>query len=223
MVDSYITVVIPARNEEKTIAQVIRKVKQNECVNQIIVVNNNSQDNTAKCAADEGVMVIECDQKGKGYAMEEGLKYVENDIVAFIDADINNYSDNLIEMISNPIINNEADFVKSTFIRTKGGIVTEVAVKPLLDLLFPDIYKFSEPICGMIAARKKVFDELELEKDYGVDIGILIDVLQKGIKVKEVNIGEIENLSHLTKNNSTMRDMSTQIIRAILKRANYYK
>ena len=75
----------------------------------------------------------------------------------------------------------------------------------------------------MIAARKKVFDELELEKDYGVDIGILIDVLQKGIKVKEVNIGEIENLSHLTKNNSTMRDMSTQIIRAILKRANYYK
>jgi len=219
MVDSYITVIIPARNEEKTIAQVIRKAKQNEHVKQIIVVNNNSEDNTAKCAAAEGVEVVECEKTGKGYAMEVGMKYVKHDIVAFLDADINNYSDDLIEVITNPIINKEVDFVKSTFIRTKGGIVTEVAVKPLLELLFPDMYKFSEPISGMIAARKSLLDELEFEKDYGVDIGILIDVTKKGIEVREINIGEIENMSHVNKNNSTMRNMSTQIIRAILKRA----
>lgn len=219
MVDSYITVVIPARNEEKTIAQVIRKAKQNDYVKQIIVVNNNSEDNTAKFATEEGVEVVNCEKIGKGYAMEVGMKYVKHDIVAFLDADINNYSDDLIEVITNPIINKEVDFVKSTFIRTKGGVVTEVAVKPLLEVLFPDMYKFSEPISGMIAARKSLLDELEFEKDYGVDIGILIDVTKKGIEVREINIGEIENMSHVNKNNRTMRNMSTQIIRAILKRA----
>lgn len=218
MENNYITVIIPARNEEKTIVQVIEKVKQNNNVTQIIVVNNGSTDNTVQCAKDAGVEVINCDNQGKGYAMEVGMQYVKNNIVAFIDADINNYSNDLIELLTNPIINNEADFVKSTFIRTKGGVVTEVAVKPLLNLLFPNMYKFSEPISGMIAAKKNVLEVLEFEKDYGVDIGILIDVIQNGNRVAEVNIGEIENMSHVSKTNETMSNMSTQIIRAILKR-----
>lgn len=218
MENNYITVIIPARNEEKTIVQVIEKVKQNNNVTQIIVVNNGSTDNTVQCAKDAGVEVINCDNQGKGYAMEVGMQYVKNNIVAFIDADINNYSNDLIELLTNPIINNEADFVKSTFIRTKGGVVTEVAVKPLLNLLFPNMYKFSEPISGMIAAKKNVLEVLEFEKDYGVDIGILIDVIQNGNRVEEVNIGEIENMSHVSKTNETMSNMSTQIIRAILKR-----
>lgn len=216
--DKKISVIIPARNEEKTIAQVIGKVRQNNNVKQIIVVNNNSNDNTAQCAKNAGAEVVECNEQGKGYAMEAGMQCVKNGIVAFIDADINNYSDNLIEILTNPLINDETDFVKSTFIRTKGGVVTEVAVKPLLNILFPDMYKFSEPISGMIAAKKNVLDVLEFEKDYGVDIGILIDVIQNGNRVTEVNIGEIENMSHLSKTNETMSNMSTQIIRAILKR-----
>lgn len=218
MENNYITVVIPARNEENTIAQVIEKVKQNDNVKQIIVVNNNSNDNTAQNAENAGAEVIKCENQGKGYAMEAGMKHVKNNIVAFIDADINNYSNNLIEILTDPIIKNEADFVKSTFIRTKGGVVTEVAVKPLLNLLFPDMYKFSEPISGMVAAKKNVLEQLEFEKDYGVDIGILIDVIQNGNRVTEVNIGEIENMSHVSKTNETMSNMSTQIIRAILKR-----
>lgn len=218
MDNNFITVVIPAKNEEKTIAQVIENVKQNENVKQIIVVNNGSNDNTVQCAKAAGVEVIDCDNQGKGYAMEMGMQYVKNDIVVFVDADINNYSNNLIEILTNPIINNEADFVKSTFIRTKGGVVTEVVVKPLLNLLFPNMYKFSEPISGMIAAKKNVLEILEFEKDYGVDIGILIDVVQNGNRVTEVNIGEIENMSHVFKTNETMSNMSTQIISAILKR-----
>ena len=223
MENNYITVIIPARNEEKTIVQVIENVKQNNNVTQIIVVNNGSTDNTVQCAKDAGVEVINCYNQGKGYAMEVGMQYVKNNIVAFIDADINNYSNDLIELLTNPIINNEADFVKSTFIRTKGGVVTEVAVKPLLNLLFPDMYKFSEPISGMIAAKKNILEVLEFEKDYGVDIGILIDVIQNGNRVAEVNIGEIENMSHVSKTNETMSNMSTQIIRAILKRKNIIK
>lgn len=223
MENRYVSVVIPARNEEKNISRIVNFVKKNKYVNQIIVVDNNSADNTSKLAKEAGGEVIFCDNQGKGYAMETGIQYVKNDIVVFVDADINVYSEELIDILINSILNGEADFVKSTFERITGGLVTEIAVKPLLDLLFPDIYKFSEPISGMIACKKDILNKLEFEKDYGVDIGILLDVIEMGYKVVEVNIGKLENMSHLSKNNMTMRKMSTEIISAILKRVNLKK
>lgn len=215
-----ISVVIPAYNEEKTIGQVIDKIRESKISSEIIVVDNCSTDNTSKISSSKGAKVVYCSNKGKGYAMETGLKYVNNDIVIFLDADINNYQDNIIELLANPIIQGEADFVKSTFERTTGGIVTNVVVKPLLDILYPDMYKFSEPISGMIASKKDILEKLEFEKDYGVDIGILIDVINQNHRVKEVNIGPIENMSHIQKNVEWMRKMSSEIMRAILKRKN---
>lgn len=218
MENNLITVVIPARNEERTITKVIELVKLNKKVNQIIVVDNNSTDNTAKLAKTEGVEVIECKEQGKGYAMENGIKCSKNNIIVFIDADVNFENTNIVSDLTEPIIEGKSDFVKSTFDRKAGGVVTEVVVKPLLDLLYPDMYKFSEPISGMIATKKDVFDEIELEKNYGVDVGLLIDIIEKRYRVSEVNIGKIENMSHINKNNDTMSKMSKEIIEAILKR-----
>ena len=214
-----VTVIIPARNEEKTIAEVIENVNKSQVVKQIIVVDNNSVDNTAKYAKEAGAQVVFCKQQGKGNAMKCGMQYVKSDIVAFIDADIKGYPKNLIDLLTKPLLKEEADFVKSTFERTQGGVVTEIVVKPLLNMLFSDMYMFSEPISGMIALRRNVLDQLEFEEDYGVDIGILIDAIKKGYRVIEVNIGKIENMSHVVKNNDTMKKMSTEIIKAILKRA----
>ena len=213
-----VTVIIPARNEEKTIVEVIENVKQSKIVKQIIVVNNASVDYTAKYAKEAGAEVVDCNQQGKGNALKCGMRYANINIIVFIDADIKGYSENLIDVLTRPLVQNESDFVKSTFERTQGGTVTEIVVKPLLNLLFPDMYSFSEPISGMIATRKSILDELEFEDDYGVDIGILIDVIKKGYRVKEMNIGKIENMSHVSKNNERMRKMSTEIIKAILKR-----
>lgn len=70
----------------------------------------------------------------------------------------------------------------------------------------------------MIASKKSILEKLVLEKDYGVDIGILLDVINQGYTVKEVNIGEIDNLSHNNKTNLTMSKMSTEILSAIFKR-----
>ena len=70
----------------------------------------------------------------------------------------------------------------------------------------------------MIASKKSILEKLILEKDYGVDIGILLDVINLGYSVKEVNIGEIDNLSHNNKTYLTMSKMSTEILRAIFKR-----
>lgn len=218
-----ISVIIPAFNEEISISKTIEIAKKSTKVNDILVINNLSTDRTEEIAKENGARVKRCNCQGKGYAMEEGIKYAKNNIVVFLDADVNYKNENIVNDLVKPIITQNADFVKSSFDRITGGIVTEVVVKPLLNLVFPDMYKFSEPISGMIAAKKTIFLDMILEKDYGVDIGILIDVIKKGYKVTEVNIGEIDNLSHTNKTNQTMSKMSTEIIKAILKRANIYK
>lgn len=209
-----ISVIIPAFNEQKCIKKVIKLVKKNENVDEIIVVDNNSTDETAEIAKNEGVKVLFCKEQGKGYAIEMGLKEAKNEIILFIDADINNYSEDLIQTLSDPIVNDEADFVKSMFERT-GGRVTELVAKPLLDILFPEVYKFSQPLSGMIAGKKSILSKIEFEKDYGVDIGILLDMIEMDARIKEVHIGTIKNDSQQWKN---LEKMSREVMNAIIGR-----
>lgn len=209
-----VTVIIPARNEQKTITKVVKLVNLNKNVNQIIVVDNNSTDYTSKLAQKAGAEVVFCENQGKGYAMEAGMKYVENDIVAFVDADINNYAKNIIEVLINPVLNDEVDFVKSMFERN-GGRVTELVAKPLLEITYPNMHRFSQPLSGMIAGKTEFFRKLEFEKDYGVDIGILLDMMSLNARITEVSIGKINNASHDWK---YLDKMSKEVIKAILKR-----
>lgn len=216
--ENKVTVIIPAYNEEENIAYVIDYAKKCKLVDEIIVVNNLSTDNTEVIAKEKNAKVINCNTQGKGYAMEEGVKYASNNILVFLDADVHYDNDNVIELLSSPIQLGNADFVKSTFNRTTGGKVTEIAVKPLLNILYPEMYKFSEPISGMIASKKNILEKFEFEKDYGVDIGILLDVISMGCTVAEVNIGELTNMSHYGKTTTSMSKMSSEIMKAILKR-----
>ena len=209
-----VSVIIPAYNEQKNIKKVIKLVKKTTSVDEIIVVDNNSTDMTSVIAKKEGAKVVFCKEQGKGYAMEKGLQEAKNEAIVFIDADINNYSKDLIESLSDPIVKNEADFVKSVFERT-GGRVTELVAKPLLDILFPEIYKFSQPLSGMIAGKKSILSKIEFEKDYGVDIGILLDMIQMKVEIKEVHIGKIRNQSQQWKN---LEKMSREVMNAIIKR-----
>lgn len=214
-----VSVIIPAHNEERQIQRVIKLIRGKDIVNQIIVVDNASTDRTQKLARQAGAEIVECPQKGKGYAMEKGLKCANNDIVVFIDGDIGNYSKDLIYKLADPIVKDEADFVKSMFER-KGGRVTELVAKPMLELLFPDMYKFSQPLSGMIAAKKELLNKLEFEKDYGVDIGLLIDVIQLGARVEEAHIGKVNNVSQKWQ---ALDSMAKQVMSAILKRSDGLK
>lgn len=213
-----ITVIIPAHNEENTIAQVIDEVSKKVSLKNIIVVNNCSTDKTSVIALQKGARVVECPNKGKGYAMAEGLKHVTTNITVFIDGDLQIYQDDIIKVMTSPIINDDIDFVKSTFERN-GGRVTELVAKPLLELLFTeDVNKFGQPLSGIIAGKTEKFRNIVLEKDYGVDIGILLDMIKSGAKIKEVYIGKIDNNSQSW---DSLTEMAKEVAKAILKRANY--
>ena len=209
-----VSVVIPARNEEKHIAKVIKKIKKCELVDEIIVINNNSSDRTEEVALKAGAKVYLCKKVGKGNAMALGLKKSQGDVILYVDADIDNYGDDFIEKMLKPILEHKYAFVKSTFDRSQGRVTTLVA-KPLLELTFPKLTKFHQPLSGIIAGKKELFKKVTFEKDYGVDIGILIDVYKLGAKIAEVDIGSIENDSQDWRN---LVDMSKQVARAILKR-----
>src|ERR1700743_2513874 len=124
-----VTVIIPALNEEKTIRQVIRQAKRNAQVNEIIVVDDLSTDNTIAEAKKEDVKVISSTHIGKGDSMREGMMMAKNEILVFMDADIPSYEVDIVEKLTTPLIKDEADFVKSYFERQTGR-VTEILAKP---------------------------------------------------------------------------------------------
>jgi len=187
-----ITVIIPALNEENTINGVISLVKQSKLVSEVIVVDDKSLDKTVEISLKSGAKVITGTKLGKGASMRDGLLVAQNEIILFVDADITTYPQNLVELMTLPILNEGFDFVKSYFTR-QAGRVTELVAKPLLSILYPEFPQFIQPLSGMIAGKKSFFNQINFEDGYGVDIGILIDMYKLNAKISEVDIGNIEN------------------------------
>ena len=213
-----VSVIIPAYNEEETVANVVGVVKKVSFVDEIIVVNDGSSDNTEAEALKAGAIVINHEvNKGKGEALQTGYKESECDIIAFIDADIHNLTSNKVEAMIKPILDGKTDITKTKFSRASGR-VTELTAKPLLNFFFPEI-SFEQPLSGQFAARKDVLRKINFESDYGVDVGIVIDADVQGISIMEVDIGAIEHdMSPL----SDLNLMANEVVRTIIGRANKY-
>ncbi|MFH0836762.1 MAG: HAD-IB family phosphatase [Candidatus Aenigmatarchaeota archaeon] len=207
-----ISCIIPAFNEESTIINVIRNVKKVKVIDEIIVVDDGSTDNTYKNVKSEGVRVIKHTQnKGKGAAIKTGVSHSSGDIILFIDADLCSISPKKIASILQPIENDEADFVKTSFNRARGR-VTELVVKPLFKVIFPFI-KFNQPLSGQFAIKRDLFKELKIEDKWGVDVQILLQLVKKGVRIAEIDIGKLKHKKQPIENLSIM---SEQVIKTIL-------
>lgn len=209
-----VTVIIPALNEGETLGTVISLVKKSSLVSEIIVMDDKSEDNTVTVAREAGAIVYTSTSLGKGASMREGILFAKNELLLFLDADIITYPEDIVELMTGPLTDGTADFVKSVFTR-QAGRVTELVAKPLLRLLFPDLERFSQPLSGMVAGKKSMMQKLELENDYGVDIGMLIDIHMMGARITEVNIGYIENRMQSWEQ---LSKMSLEVSRAIISR-----
>ncbi len=213
-----VSVIIPAYNEEDTVAKVVQVVRNVSFVDEIIVVNDGSSDKTEEEAIKAGAIVINHEtNKGKGEALYTGYKQAECDVIAFIDADIYNLTSKKVESMIMPILLGDAEITKTKFSRVSGR-VTELTAKPLLNFFFPEI-SFEQPLSGQFAARKNTLKKINFEKDYGVDVGIVIDADVLGISIMEIDIGEIEHdMSPL----SDLNLMANEVVRTIISRANKY-
>lgn len=217
-ISSSVSIVIPAYNEEPTVAKVVDVAKRLSYVTEIIVIDDGSYDKTAEEARLAGADVIShTSNQGKGSAIKTGFRHSKGDIVAFIDADIYNLTHEKIDMIIQPILEGKTDITKTKFMR-ESGRVTELTAKPLLKFFFPEV-NFKQPLSGQFAGKRSVLNKIKFEKDYGVDVGIVLDADVYGIKIQEVDIGEIKHDMSPLEN---LNEMANEVTRTIVDRAMEY-
>jgi len=105
-----VAAIIPAYNEEKSIASVVQAAKENNLIDEVIVVDDGSFDMTSKIARESGARVIKMeDNQGKGRALEQGVQSTDADILLFLDADLIGLTSKHLTMLLEPVLQNKAD------------------------------------------------------------------------------------------------------------------
>ena len=210
-----IIVVIPAREVANTIAgiilETINPLKLAGIVSSIIAIDNRSTDDTGAVAAAHGASVLQRAEiaselgpsQGKGDAMWRALQVIDGDIVAFLDGDTADPSPAHLLGILGPLIMDESiQMVRGCFDRPfkqpngeyrphEGGRVNELVARPLLNIHFPQLAGFRQPLAGEFAARRSLLVKLHFPVGYGVEIGTLIDTWRMvGLEgLAEVDLG----------------------------------
>ncbi|MFC8435675.1 glucosyl-3-phosphoglycerate synthase [Streptomyces sp. NPDC057253] len=192
-----VSVVLPALNEEETVGDIVSVirhdlVKQVPLVDEIVVVDSGSTDRTSEVAAAAGAVVVHRDEilprlpalPGKGEVLWRSLLATRGDIVCFIDADLKEFSSDFVSGIVGPLLTDpEVDLVKGMYDRPlggaagQGGRVTELMARPLLNMHWPQLAGFVQPLGGEYAARRSLLEQLPFPVGYGVELGMLVDAL----------------------------------------------
>jgi glucosyl-3-phosphoglycerate synthase len=221
-----IAIVIPAKNEAATIGAVLEAVKARpEFIDELVVVNDHSNDDTMTVADHHGARVVTPHgEGGKGEAMRAGLEATSADLVVFLDADVLNTTSEFVPRLVQPLLERpEIQFVKGYYERplhnmpTGGGRVNELAARPILALLYPGLGEIRQPLAGETAGRRSAFESITFESAYGVEIALLIDIARTyGVhSVAQVDLGVRR---HRNRPLDELRPMAVDVLRAALGR-----
>lgn len=227
-----ISVCIPARNEEATVGRVVGAVRselmeRHGLVDELVVVDDGSTDATARVARQAGACVVAQRAAGKGRAMRHGLDRTRGDIVVYLDADIEEFDPAFVVGLVGPLLSGpDLVFVKASYERPlagragEGGRVTELAAKPLLRILFPELAAFDQPLAGEVAGRRAHLEKLEFEPGYGVEVAMLVD-LANGCGLAALAQCDLGERRHRNRPLAELAPQSETVIRTILARAGW--
>lgn len=236
-----ISVGLPALNEEETIEGVISVLKRTlmeevPLVDEIVLVDSNSTDRTREIAAGLGVPVHIHQEilpdvganTGKGEALWKSLEVLKGDIIAWVDTDVVNMKPQFVYGLVGPLLREpRIGYVKGYYHRPikvdrnlqheGGGRVTELTARPLINLFFPLLSGLVQPLAGEYAGRRSVLEQIPFFSGYGVEVGMLIDILERfGLDA----IGQV-NLESRVHRNRPLSDLSLTafaIVQVILGR-----
>lgn len=197
-----VSVVLPALNEESTVGTIVETIRRElmsdavPLVDELVVMDSGSTDRTAAVAEAAGATVVHRDAvlprlpalPGKGEVLWRSLLATSGEIVAFVDADLRDFDARFVSGIIGPLLTDPGvQLVKAmydrpletggTVVPAGGGRVTELVARPLLNLHWPQLAGFVQPLGGEYAARRSLLEQLPFPVGYGVELGMLIDSL----------------------------------------------
>lgn len=232
---------LPALNEGETIGEVIRTfrdvlLRDTPLLDEIVLIDSGSTDGTVEIARGLDVPVYRhqdilpgCGALcGKGEALWKSLHVLHGDLVVWVDTDLRNPDPAFVYGLVGPLLAQpRLNYVKGYYARplrvgdgfdeTGGGRVTELTARPLLNLFFPELAGFIQPLAGQNAGRRAALERVPFFSGFGVETGLLIDLVEAcGLPaVAQVNLGTV---IHRNKPLKSLSTMSFNIMQAIVKR-----
>jgi len=233
-----VSVVLPALNEAATIAPVIETITPmlGGLVDELIVLDSGSTDDTAARAAAAGARVVRREdvlpeipvRPGKGEALWRSLAATAGDVIVFIDSDLIEPDPLFVPRLVGPLLTGDGIHLVRGFYRRPlrvgasedangGGRVTELVARPLLAALRPELAGVLQPLGGEYAATRELLSAVPFAPGYGVEIGILVDTYDRlGLDaIAQVNLGV---RTHRNRPLRELGPMSRQIVATLLTR-----
>lgn len=236
-----ISVCIPTLDEADTIGAIVSTIRetlvsQHGFVDEILVIDSGSLDGTRDIAAAAGGIVhlasdILADSEshqGKGENLWKALHVSAGDIICYIDGDISNFHPGFITGLVGPLlIEPEIDYVKAYYERplaygdefhsTGGGRVSEILIRPLISLFYPELGGILQPLSGEYAARRSTLESLAFPVGYGVEIAHLIDLAKEG-NIHRIAQTDLVKRVHRNRDDDELGSMAFALLRVIIRR-----
>lgn len=237
-----ISLCLPTLNEEKTIGKEIiifksELVERYPLIDEIAVIDSGSEDNTLEVAKNYGAdTYLASDilpdlepKKGKGENLWKAIYQLDGDIIVYVDADISNIHPRFVYGLVAPLIHrDEVQYVKAFYDRplafsgnvraSGGGRVTEILVRPLFSLFFPELTGIIQPLSGEYAVRREVLEKIAFPIGYGVETSHLIDVYHN-YGLEAFAQCDLDKRVHENKPTQALGKMAFGILQTFIKRA----
>ncbi|HEX9264303.1 MAG TPA: glucosyl-3-phosphoglycerate synthase [Candidatus Binatia bacterium] len=232
---------LPALNEAETVGGIIRLIKKKlydeiPVLDEIVLIDSGSTDETVKIAEDIGIPVYAHQDIlpehgtfcGKGEALWKSLFVLNGDIVAWVDTDIRNFYPGFVYGLLGPLLREpEIQYVKGFYRRPikmdgklvseGGGRVTELTIRPLFNLLYPELSGMIQPLAGEYAGRRTALERVPFFTGYGVETGLLIDLFNE-IGLTAIAQVDLEERVHRNQSLASLSQMAFAILQVVMQR-----
>ena len=237
-----ISLCLPTLNEEKTIAKEIvifksELVTRFPLIDEIVVIDSGSSDHTCDIARDFGADVYLAadilpyleNHRGKGENLWKALYITSGDIIVYLDADIKNIHHRFAYGLIGPLLmDDHIKYTKGFYDRpitswdnitrpTGGGRVTELVIRPLFSLFFPELTQILQPLSGEYAGYREIFEKIPFPIGYGIETSMILDIYQKwGLNV--IAQVDLEKRVHRNQSTKALGKMAFAILKTFIKR-----